>query len=289
VDATVQAVNGGSDGNVGSNAIQAIPSPPTGIGSVNNSEPTGDPSITDTNGDPLVEGRDRETDGELRSRVLKTDAVGEGPSADGIRLALQQTEGVISSDVNINPNGSETPDGLNPYHTEVVVYGGDILDISDTLIETMSVTTLLRLQGGVHGTKESVTRTIQLLDQNEDIPISRPPIDQLSFEIDVVHDSSYAGTVPAKDAVVNYIGGTFADDSTTTGIKIGVNVRLNEVENVIEDTQGVEYADVTLVDGNGDGNDDQTTDNNGVPIYEVSDSSLVRVDADDITLSETQV
>jgi len=50
----------------------------------------------------------------------------------------------------------------------------------------------------------------------------------------------------------------------------------------------VQFADITLVDDNGDGTDDSTTNSDGIPIYEVSDSELARVDADDITVTETQ-
>lgn len=287
VQATVEAQVNGSDGNVGPNAIGALPSPPTGVGEVTNPNPTGDSTLTDTDGDPLVVGRDREDDEQLRTRVLDSDATGKGPSAAGLRLAIQETEGVISVDVNTNQENTETADGLDPYHSEVIVYGGDVVNIAQTLAKTMCPTTLLRLEGGVHGSKEATTLTIDLLDEDVTIPISRPPVEQLLMDVSVVHDANYEGTVAVKDAVVSYVGGTFADDSTTNGILIGEDVRLNLVENAIEDIQGVSYANVTLVDGNGDGTDDSTTTANGVPIYDVADSSLARIDADEITVSET--
>jgi len=287
VDATIEAIEAGADGNVGANNISSMPSPPTGIGSVNNPNATGDSSLTDTNGNPLVTGRDQESDSRLRDRVLDTDATEEGPSPDGIRLALQQTDGVVSADVNVNPTGS-SQDGLDPYSTEAVVFGGDTIDIAQTLSEAMSVTTLLRLQGGVNGTKEEQTLTIDLLDQEITVPFTRPIVQNLSMEIDVIHDETYEGTVGAKDAVVEYVGGTFADDSVTNGRLIGEDILLNIIENRVEDVQGVQFADVTLVDDNGDGSDDSTTNSDGIPIYEVSGSQLARVDADNITLTETQ-
>ena len=288
VTANIEAIEAGSAGNVGPNSIQAIPSPPTGVGSVNNANPTGDATLTDTNGDPLVTGRDRESDSELRSRVLETDATGEGPSPDGIKLALQQTEDVVSVDLNVNATSS-TVDGLDPYTTEIVVFGGEMTDIADTILATMSVTTVKRLQGGVNGTKEERTETIDLLDEDVTIPISRPIKDDLDLEIDVVHTANYEGTDAAKDAVVSYVGGTFTDGATNNGLLIGEDVLVNEIENRIEDVTGVDYADVTLLDVDGDNTDDTTTTANGVPIYNVGDSSLARVDTANITLSETQV
>ena len=287
VDANIEAIEAGSDGNVGANNIGSMPSPPTGVGDVNNPEPTGDSSVTDTNGDPLTSGRDREDDSSLRDRVLNTDATEEGPSPAGIKLGVQQTEGVISVDVNTNQT-SGTVDGLDPYSTEVVVFGGDVLDIALTLSEVMSATTLLRLRGGVNGTKEETTIPIDLLDQDVTVPITRPVVQNLAIEIDVVHDETYDGTVAAKDAIVEYVGGTFADDSVTNGRLLGEDILLNIAENRVEDVDGVQFANITLVDDNGDGSDDSTTNSDGIPIYDVSDSELARVDADDITVTETQ-
>jgi len=285
-DASIEAVSGGSDGNVGPASIQVMPSPPTGVDSVSNDEPTGDPSLMDTNGDPFRVGRDRESDSQLRQRVLDTDATGEGPSADGVELALADTEGVVSTHVNTNQKNS-TVDGLDPYHTEVVAYGGDVYDIGRTLYETMSATTALRLQGGVNGTKESTSIYSQLYDQTLTIPITRPTLKTFTVDVDVVHTESYTGDVAVADAIVAYVGGTYADDSTTTGLGVGDNVLVNEMENRVEDVQGVDYANITLVDADGDGTDDTTTDNDGVPVLAVSNSEVSRVDADDITASTT--
>lgn len=286
VQATVEAIEGGSDGNVGPNSIQAMPSPPTGVEAVTNPDPTGDPSFTDTEGNPLRTGRDREGDDELRQRVLDTNATSQGPSGDGVQLALASTEGVISTHVNTNQE-STANNGLDPFHSEVVVYGGDVYDVARTLYETMSATSLLRLQGGVNGTLESTTIYSELFDQNITVPITRPSLKTFTVDVDVVHTDSYGGDVSTKDAIVEYVGGTYADDSTTTGTGIGEDVLVNEMENHIEDVQGVDYADVTLVDANGDGTDDASTDEDGVPILAVSNSEVARIDADDVTITTT--
>jgi len=286
VDATVRAVDGGSDGNVGPNAIQVMPSPPAGIDTVTNQQATGDPTLTDTSGDPLVPGRDREDDQSLRDRVLDTDASDEGPSGNGIELALARVEDVISTHINANPE-STASNGLDPYHSEIVVYGGDAYTVAETLYETMSVTNILRLQGGVNGTKETATVYSNILEQDITVPITRPA--QLTFDctIDVVHTSDYDGDDAVQDAIVNYVGGTYVDDSSAVGTLLGENVLINEIENRVEDVQGVDYADVTLIDTNNDGTDDTTTDSDGVPILSVSSSEVARVDADNITVNTT--
>jgi uncharacterized phage protein gp47/JayE len=286
VDATVRAVNGGSDGNVGPNAIQVMPSPPAGIDTVTNQQATGDPTLTDTSGDPLVPGRDRESDQSLRDRVLDTDASDEGPSGNGIELALARVEDVISTHINANPQ-STSNNSLDPYHSEVVVYGGDTYTVVETLYETMSVTNILRLQGGVNGTKETANVYSNILEQEITVPITRPA--QLTFDctIDVVHTSDYDGDDAVQNAIVNYVGGTYVDDSSAVGTLLGENVLVNEIENRVEDVQGVDYANVTLIDTNNDGTDDTTTDSDGVPILSVSNSEVARVDADNITVNTT--
>lgn len=286
VDANIAAVDGGSDGNVGPNAIGSMPSPPTGIEDVTNSEAVGDPTLTDTDGDPLRRGRDREDDESLRERTLDTDAVAEGPSADGIELALDDVDGVEDTNVETNQTGG-TVNGIDPYSTEVSVFGGDTFQIAETLSETMSVTGLLRLQGGVNGTKETETIYIRLLDQDVTVPITRPSFQSLEINVDIVHTDEYPGRDAVADAAVEYVGGTLTDGTTVVGTTINENVRLNAIENRMEDVAGVEYADITFADKDGDGNDDSTTDSDGVPIVSISGGSVARLDEADLTASET--
>lgn len=287
VDANVVCQTGGTIGNVAAGAIQSMPSKPTGVDSVTNQEATGDPSLTDTNGDPLVAGQDRETDSELRSRALGTDATKAGPDGGGIKFALQQTDGVISTSINTNQTGS-TQNGLNPYYSEVIVYGGAIADIADTLYNTISVTDLLRLQGGVNGTKEETTITSDILQQQITIPITRPSQVNFDLTIDVVHTVEYQSDDIVVDEIVNYIGGTDTSGKSIIGLSTGDNVLVNEIENRVEDVLGVDYADVTLLDTDSDGSDDTTTDGDGVPILSISGSEIPRLDAANVTVNTTQ-
>jgi len=286
VDANVRAIDGGSDGNVASGAIQSMPSKPTGIDSVTNSSPTGDPTLTDTDGTPLVPGQDREDDEELRERVLNTDATQEGPDPAGLELAIQRTDGVISASVKTNQTNS-TVNGIDPYHSEIIVYGGDVIDIANTLYETMTGSSLLRLQGGINGTKESYTFTTGLIEQDVTVPITRPTPLNFDITIDVVHNDGYVSDAAVADAIVNYIGGTRSDDTTTVGRVSGENILINEAENVVEDVNGVEYANITFIDKDGDDTDDSTTDSDGVPVVTVTDSEVARLDADNVTVNTT--
>jgi hypothetical protein len=286
VDVTVEAVDGGADGNVGANAIGAMPSSPSGVESVTNPDPTGDPSLTDTNGQPLRVGRDRESDEDLRARTLDTDAVSEGPSVNGVEKALNNIDDLVSVTVESNQTNS-TVDGLAPYETEVIAYGGDVQSIAETLRDTMSVTTLLRLVGGVNGSQVTTDVYVSLLDQLVTVPLTRPTETTVTVEVDLVVDGTYVGDDSVTDAIVTYVGGSNTNGATETGLGIGVDIRVNEIENRIEGVQGVLYGDVTLADTNNDGTDDTTTDSDGIPIVPISDTNVPRVDAADVTVTTT--
>jgi len=268
-------------------AIQAMPSKPTGVDSVTNNQKTGDPTLTDTNGDPLVAGSPREDDEALRERVLDTDAVQQGSDPDGIKLALQTVEGVVSTAVKTNQEGV-TVGGIEPYHSELIVYGGAVSDIAETLYGTLDIGTLLRLQGGVNGSNETYTLTTDLFSQDITIPVTRPTPVTLDVSIDVVHTDTFNGTDAVKNELVAYVGGTQTDNTSIVGRRSGENLRINEMENRVEDLEGVIYADVTLIDTDGDGTDDRTTNSNGVPILTTADSEVSRLNASSIVVSTTQ-
>jgi len=287
VDANIQATTGGAAGNVASGAIQAMPSKPTGVDTVTNNQKTGDPTLTDTNGDPLVAGQPQEDDEALRERVLDTDAVQQGPDPDGIKLALQSVEGVVSTSVKTNQTSSPV-NGIDPYHSEFIVYGGAVRDIVEKLYETVDIGTFLRLQGGVNGSKETYTITAELLGQDVTVPITRPTPVNIDVAIDVVHTETFDGTNPVKDELVGYVGGTQTDNTSVIGRRGGENLRINEMENRVEDLDGVIYADITLIDSDSDGTDDRTTSSNGVPILTVADSEVSRLDASNVTVSTNE-
>jgi len=127
-----------------------------------------------------------------------------------------------------------------------------------------------------------------LIEQDVTVPITRPTPLNFDITIDVVHNDGYVSDAAVADAIVNYIGGTRSDDTTTVGRVSGENILINEAENVVEDVNGVEYANITFIDKDGDDTDDSTTDSDGVPVVTVADSEVARLDADNVTVNTTQ-
>lgn len=285
-EANIECTENGPVGNVGSGTITTLVDIPPGVNSVTNPNPTGDPdyNLTDDT-TPQSPGQAKETDSSLRDRALDSTAIGGAGTAEGVELAMENIDGVISADVFTNRSNTTT-NNVDPWHTEVRIYGGNTDDIADRLYEVAALGTIKTLQGGANGTLESSVVSTDLYGDLT-IEITRPTETNLEIDIDVVHDATYDGTNATKDAIVGYIGGTDTDGSTVGGLGQNENVLVNEIENVVEDLQGVDYANVTLLDSDGDSNDDTTTDSDGVPIYSVGASEVALVDATDITVSET--
>ncbi len=285
--ANISCLETGSVGNVGASTVDTLIDEPAGIEGVTNPNATGDPTFTLTDGTtPLSSGQDRETDTELRERALESTAIGGAGTVPSVELALENIDDVISADVFSNRSDS-TVNGVDPWHTEVRVYGGNTNDIALRLYEVLPLGTLNTLQGGVNGTLNTVTLTKSDLLGDLTVEITRPVEITLEIDLDVVHTKDYSGTDSTKDAIVEYIGGTSTEGRNITGLGQGENVLINEIENVVEDVSGVDYANVTLVDADGDGTDDTTTDSDGVPVYSITESEVPVANAADITVSET--
>lgn len=288
VSANIRCVETGQIGNVGAGTISSFIDRPPGIESVTNPDPTGNRGYTLTDGTTkLTVGADQEDDQSLRQRTLDTVAIGGAGTAESLELALENEEEIISANVFTNRSGNSNQN-VDPWNTEVRVYGGNIDTIAGILYDTLPLTTLKTLQGGANGTLEQTTVDGGELYGQISIPITRPTELDLWITLDIVHDASYAGTEEAKNAVVEYIGGVGTDGSTVTGLGQGDDVIVNEVENVVEDVTGVVAVTSSLIDRDNDGTDDTTTDSDGVQVYAIDNTEVANVFADNITINETQ-
>lgn len=286
VKAPVQATATGGQANVGANTVTTLVNGVDGIDSVTNPEVFGDPTLTDTNGTRLVQGSAREDDAALRKRAVEATSIGGAATAEATETALQNTDQVISATLNANPTDI-AQNGLSPYSSEAIVYGGATIDIAETLAETMSVTDVLRLEGGVNGTKETASIYISLLDKTVTVPITRPTRVDINIDIDVVHTSSYAGTEATTEAAVEHIGGTVPDGGTTIGLGQGEDIVRDQLDNAIGDVPGTVATTVLTIDRTGDGTDDTTTDADGVEVVSIASNEVARVDAANITVNTT--
>lgn len=284
VKASAQAIEGGTDGNLPANKLTVMPSPPSGISSVTNPNATGDENVTDTNGNQLIPGTDRETDAQLRERVIESTSIGGAATTGSIETALRELDGVRS--VTVFPNSTDSTDanGLPPYSNEVIVAGGKNTEIAKALAQTVSVTELFRLQSGIIGQNppnHPYSVYVSALDTHVNVDFSRPTIVIATIDMSIVTTDNYIGDDKLKDRIVEYIGGADTSGGTTPGLGAGENIFIDLLKDEIvgEDT-GVKGISSLVVDTNSDNNDDRTTNADGIEVITVSNSEQIFTNAD---------
>lgn len=286
VSANIRAIEGGVVGNVGSNSIQQLVSPPSNVDRTTNLYPTGDPTYEDRDQASFAVGRDEETDTELRNRA--SDAVTGGGDATHDAIVSELTnnvEGVTS--VTVYENKTEVDNtgsgGLPPHSFEAVVYGGTDEDVATALFNKKAITS--RDYGGVNGDAVSFTVTAESNGQSRDITFSRPTKLDVSINVDIVIDDSYVGDDDIRDQITQYIGGELSNGSKTIGIGVGEDVRIDKLRDIIVgDDNGVLGFDKSV-----DGTPIETTPSfttvDGLEVVDVGDNEVAQTDATDATIT----
>lgn len=210
-------------------SITVIDNPQTGVATVTNSA-------------DAVEGRDKETDVELRSRRFLQLQVPGTSSVEGIRSALLALDPVTDSFV-IENREDTTVDGRPPHSFEAYVDDG-----GDTGNNAIIATTIWEAKGA--GTQTHGDLSVTIVDSqgfNQDIEFSRPaPIDiyidaTINTNTDVGEGALYPadGDSQVLDKILEY------GDSLT----IGKDVIRNKIEQKISEVSGVFGITLTLKAG----------------------------------------
>lgn len=291
VSSNIRALVGGVNGNVGAESINRLPSPPSGVDTVTNLYPTGDPDRIDTTGSNFVVGTNRETDGELRNRAQDAVAGGGAATHDAIVYELvNNTEGVTS--VTVYENKTDTDftgsGGLPPHSFEVVVFGGQDADVGETIFEKKAVTS--RDYSGANGTSTSVTVTADSNGQQRSIEFSRPAKLDIDLTLDLVVDDSYIGDDEIRDDIVSYIGGILSEGGEVVGLGVGQDVLIDQIRDVVVgDDTGVIGFD-SSVDGAPISSTPSITTVDGLEVIDVGQNEVAQSDATDasITLNTRQ-
>lgn len=280
--ATIEATAGGQVTNVGPRAITAIPNKPAGVGGVVNHVPTGDTEYDDATHTTLVPGQDRESDEDLRQRVFDASAIGGAATVGAVAQALYSVDDVVS--VKIVENDTLTDNtgsgGLPPISIEPIVFGGSDEAIAEALFDAIAATE--RLYSGANGTSVTYTVTDDVLTSDETVEWSEPPKVDVDITLDLVVDDTYVGDDAIRDTIVDYVGGTSTDGSTTVGTGIGENVRIDAIrDRVVGPDTGVRgISSVSTTPST-------STDSNGLSVVSIASEEVARVDATDGSLTIT--
>ena len=247
VDAQIEAVEPGSQGNVAANTISVIVDPVSGIEAVNNANPTED-------------GRDTETDEEFRLRIKTTiQSIGKA-TLDAILARVRSVEGVKSAKIEENDtmNDNTGTGGLPPKSFRVFVYGGDNNDIAQAIFDAKPAG--IQPYGDVSGTAYDV-------DGNEyTIYFARPTEVEIHIEVQATTDGTSVTEQEIKDAIKAYFD----------TLELGDDVIYNKVVAAVMSIQGIVDATVKI---------DTTSPPAGTSNIAIADSEIAITDDTKITVT----
>jgi hypothetical protein len=108
--------------------------------------------------------------------------------------------------------------------------------------------------------------------------------------VDLIVTEDYAGDDVIRDTIVDYVGGFDTDNTRVTALGIGENVIKDKLEARITSVGGVRGITSLVIDATGDGNDDTTTDSDGLTVYDVGGTEVAITNGadDSITVNTTQ-
>jgi hypothetical protein len=285
----IRAEQGGVESNVGTGRITVDASGVPGVESVKNPVAVGDGSYDDLNDSPLIVGRKREDDEELRQRAFDNTSIGGAATLDALGTEINRIEGVQSLTMRRNRSES-TVNGLPPHSFEAIVYGGENEDIANTIHGTMSIDSTDH--GGAFGTEVTYDIESDITGQTETIHWSRPTEVALNITVELIVDDGYIGDDVVASRIVEYIGGTDVDGNQLPGLDVGENVYENVLGSRLVDPAetGVWEMDSITIDADGDGTDDTTTLASGADVYAVANNEVATANARDgtITVNTTQ-
>lgn len=233
----------GRETNVAADTITRIETSIPGVDRVTNPNPTG--ATSRQHGYAYIEGRDRERDHELRKRFEESLGASGAASMDAIRASVLQLTNVKSADIEENVEMEEdTETGLPPksFRVTALVDEEDDDNIAQAIYDTRSAGILSYGDESGVAISETGESVFQSFQYSEAIPVY--------VEVDLKHDDNYPhdGNLRVEQAVVEYIGGTDANDNYHLGLGMGQDVIYDILFKRIMNISGVWRVDLTIGD-----------------------------------------
>jgi hypothetical protein len=278
-----RADEAGPSSNVAANTLNTVPSVPSGVSTVTNPYPMGDPSYALSTLAPFSSGREREDDETFRERITE--------SADGKATlnAIIDNVRALPEAISVSGFQNKTTDdntgtgGLPPKSFEIVYYGNDSDSaVAEAIFETQAVTS--RDYGGANGTAASGTYTAEN-GQPFTVNWTEPSEVSINVTVDIVVDGTYIGDDELADRLTEIVGGERTDGSTAIGLGAGEDIYVDQIEDEIvgvDDTGVIGISSISFTPST-------TTDGNGLSIVSVSNTEVPILDAENVTFNTTTV
>ena len=229
VEVLAEAVVPGTSGNVAPGQITRITNPMPGVSAVTNIDHPRN-----------VDGLNRETDHELRTRYYLSLARGGASTMDSILASVLEVPGVRTARVFHNTSMEVDEEGRPPKSVEVVALGGADEDIAYAIHRTIAA--------GIqpYGNVEVPVRDVG--GQEQMIRFSRAQVVPIYVQVTIEKNSLYPldGDDRVKDAIIRYIGGTDTQGQPHNGLGLGGDVIWTAVIEAARTVPGVYDLDVTI-------------------------------------------
>lgn len=162
-------------------------------------------SVTNPNDGAL--GRARETDAQLRFRMLQTSSAASG-TPEGIYTAVSQVDGVTYASVLENFTDTTSPAGMPPHSIMPVVDGGDDNEVALAILETRAAGIQFTTSSDMpSATWKSVSVINPANGQSVMVWFARPTNTTATIEINISTDANFPtdGQQLIKNEVVNFV------------------------------------------------------------------------------------
>jgi len=234
VEAEIEALEPGADGNVPAGTITEIINPTAGVDSVNNEEAT-------------EGGRDKETDAELKERYDRSVSRGGSSTIESIEATLlDDVEGVRDAQVYYN-NTMDDPDSDNIPAKSIApfVFGGNENDIAEAIFDTKAA----GIKSAAISADSSLNKEIDVTDsrgRTHTIGFTRPEEKEVYVDVTLDTDSDFPadGNEQVRTEIVKYIGGQDEDAEEYPGLGLGEDViytriisRIHRVDGIVDITE----------------------------------------------------
>ncbi|MGE7880159.1 baseplate J/gp47 family protein [Peribacillus muralis] len=185
-----------------------------------------------TNSQVITGGREKETDVELRKRLLDTNGIKGYATPNSIVSAVQNVLGVRAANIH-NNNTNATVNGTPPNSYQVYVLGGNGQEIAEAIFEK-----------GPAGIEPYGTSSFQVKDiSGISHKVSYTPANTVNIfaSVDLTTDNTFQSSsiTEVKDTIVRYIGGTASNGSVYTGLNMGDKVVIQQLSFEVMQIQGV--------------------------------------------------
>ena len=280
----IEAEEPGSEGNLPANTITGIVNPISGL------ESTYNPAET-------IDGRDIESDFELRNRFQESLAAGGGSTIDAIRAELLQIDGVIDAIVEHNNTMNSVYDILDNLEAEIqaeelnnalelvddtrdaiadsksinaIIYGGQDEDISNVLFDNVAA--------GI----QTIGDTEIMVDDDRGIdhPVffDRPDYVDVYVNAQITTGSNFPtdGHEKVRTEIIKYIGGVDEDQEQYDGLTLGDDVIRTRIIAATHNVDGIVDVDVLI----GETESDLSANN-----ISINDSQVSRTDYEKVEVT----